>query len=250
MARRPFDSARGFFLAAFGLWMLVGGALTAVLSAWGPGGGVAPLGPLLPLPVFAALLGALLLAEAFANRKRPGGPGPAAAPPPVDPPAPPGSGGRRGRIPVWLHPLLLVPVMAVGLFGGGVVGFYTYGMVLVASMRAARSGGAEQLATAVGYCFPLAVAIPCFFVGAVVGCGQARRLFFEYVPARCPRCGGAAYGRPCKPITYHCRACGHAHATIWYEKGGSPPDRPDRPPATALERRPGAAPRRGRRRRD
>jgi hypothetical protein len=253
MARRlPVENLRGYSLAAFGLWMLVGGALTVALTL---GGSRWTVGPLVPLPAFAALLGALLLLEAYANRKRPRPTGPAETPPPPvrtdAAPGPTAPGGRAWRMPVWLHPLLQVPLMAGSLFGGGIVGFFTYGLLMVGATRATRAAGAEPgpAATAVAYAFPLAVGIPCSFVGAVVALAQARRLFFQYVPARCPRCGGAAYGKPGKPITYYCRACGHAHATIWYEKGGLPPDGPDRPPVTAPERRPGAARRRGRRRR-
>jgi ribosomal protein L37E len=33
------------------------------------------------------------------------------------------------------------------------------------------------------------------------------------VAARCPRCGGRAFPRGSRPITYHCAACGHAHET-------------------------------------
>jgi hypothetical protein len=37
--------------------------------------------------------------------------------------------------------------------------------------------------------------------------------FCHWVPARCPRCGGAAYWRAEGTWAYRCRECGHFHET-------------------------------------
>jgi ribosomal protein L37E len=70
-----------------------------------------------------------------------------------------------------------------------------------------------------GVCI-VAVALPCFFGGALLGLRHSRRLFFGYAPAKCSRCGEDSFGKPGKPISYHCSSCGHVHETIWYDRGG------------------------------
>ncbi len=50
--------------------------------------------------------------------------------------------------------------------------------------------------------------------------------FWWLVPARCGRCGGAAYRRRGRRITYVCRACGRVHDTGVREgaRRGRPPE--------------------------
>jgi hypothetical protein len=48
---------------------------------------------------------------------------------------------------------------------------------------------------------------------SVGGAELTRWAFRQLVPARCPQCGGQAYGRGTAPVTYVCRCCGHIHDT-------------------------------------
>jgi hypothetical protein len=55
-----------------------------------------------------------------------------------------------------------------------------------------------------------------FFVAfglSVVAGELVRWAFRRMVPACCPQCGGAAYGRGRWPVLYICRDCGHSHDT-------------------------------------
>jgi hypothetical protein len=61
-----------------------------------------------------------------------------------------------------------------------------------------------------------AAAAPLDFVlvaGGAVGGAFGMRWASGRIPARCPRCGGRAFSRGLRPITYHCVACGHTHET-------------------------------------
>jgi hypothetical protein len=63
----------------------------------------------------------------------------------------------------------------------------------------------------------LGVAHFLIWVVAIVfmGCcgGATAWVFCRCVPARCPRCGGAAYWRAEGTWAYRCRACRHLHET-------------------------------------
>jgi hypothetical protein len=201
--------------AAFGLWMLLAGVpTTASLARQGNGTfALAPAG--------ATLIGALLLLEA---RRAGAGPPPATdSPVEVTPgmvarPAP--SDSRRQSMPIWLHLILGAAVSVVGFFGGAIVGAGTFGMIVRAATAVVGPGQpAGRTGEVARGLFPLAVAAPCFFGGAVLGLSQSHRLFSRNVPARCPRCGGGAYYRAGSPITYRCQGCGHVHATMWHVKG-------------------------------
>jgi len=44
-----------------------------------------------------------------------------------------------------------------------------------------------------------------------------RNIVTNRIPARCPKCDGKTYFRGGKPISYHCRDCGHVQETSWGE---------------------------------
>lgn len=46
------------------------------------------------------------------------------------------------------------------------------------------------------------------------------RAAVRLLPARCERCGGPAYCRGSRPVTYACRSCGHAGDTGVHEEAG------------------------------
>ena len=49
--------------------------------------------------------------------------------------------------------------------------------------------------------------------GLILG-GSVPRLVMQFlVPAKCPRCAGRSFLHGGRPITYHCRGCGHVHTT-------------------------------------
>lgn len=99
---------------------------------------------------------------------------------------------RRFWPPIWMHLTLTILVTAACFFGGAFGGTSLFG-----------AGGAA------------------FFGGAVVGLAAGQLFMICCVPARCPKCGGRTYYRGGRPITYHCRDCGHVHATsVSDRKGG------------------------------
>jgi len=51
------------------------------------------------------------------------------------------------------------------------------------------------------------------FALSVGGAEAVRWAHRRGVPARCPQCGGDAYGRGTWPVMYVCRRCSHAHDT-------------------------------------
>jgi hypothetical protein len=109
-------------------------------------------------------------------------------------------------------------VTVPAFFGGALLGFCTAMIVLgcVGSVFKPPEGQPPDpggWGPAVGSCCVFLVGAPLFFGGAVLSGGQAQRLFLEYVPARCPACGGDTRCEIGRPITYHCRSCGHVHAT-------------------------------------
>jgi hypothetical protein len=201
--------------AVFGLWMLVAGVPTTVWYAWQGDGTFAAL------TAGATLVGALLLLETWRAKA-----GPAHAadsfvevkPRMVE--TPDSLASRRRAMPIWLHLMLETACCVVGFFGGGIVGASTFVAVVLAATAAV---GPDQLKGPTGDIvrglFNFVVAAGCLFGGAVLGLKQSQRLFCQYVPARCPRCGGDSHYRTGSPITYHCSACGHVHATIWHVKG-------------------------------
>jgi len=48
---------------------------------------------------------------------------------------------------------------------------------------------------------------------SVIAAEIVRWIFRRLVPACCPQCGGAAYGRGRWPVLYTCQECGHCHDT-------------------------------------
>jgi hypothetical protein len=178
------------------------------------------------LPAYTAVLGALLLVEAhllYRKSSRPRAtealPGMVVAvPQSIAEPETPESARQRWRMPIWLHVILQVVVTVPGFFGGAILGFCTTA-VLFSGIAALLPRPEEQPSepggwrSALGSCCLAVVGVPLFFGGAALGAGQAQRLLLTHVPARCPKCGGAAYCKVGRPITYHCRFCGHVHAT-------------------------------------
>jgi hypothetical protein len=179
-----------------GVWFLVAGvamaALALTFTSW-PGVGVF---------AYVAVLGALLLVEAWHSK------------PPAGVPAEPRPGWR---MPITLHMLLGFLALIGGFFGGAMVGAITF-IAVMRGYQAAIGPVAGEFPEAVRGVVSLLVAAPLFFGGAVFGLRTAQRLMNEHVPARCPRCGGPSYCRPGRPVTYHCAACRHAYETVVYER--------------------------------
>jgi hypothetical protein len=180
-----------------GVWFLAAGVSVAALAltntSW------------LGVGVFAyvAVLGALLLVEAWRGQ-----PPPAGVPAEVRP---------GWRMPITLHLLLEFLVMAAGFFGGAIVGAVSF-IGVMAGFQALAGPADGPSAEMVRGTVSLLVVAPLFFGGAVFGLRTAQRLFNEYVPARCPRCGGPSYGRRGRPVTYHCAVCRHVYETIVHER--------------------------------
>jgi hypothetical protein len=106
-------------------------------------------------------------------------------------------------MPIWLHLILAMLCTIVGFFGGAAIGMGASMIVL----QALRSLEIDRTAVL------LLVAMPLFFGGGLVGLCLGRAFAVNYLPARCPKCGGRTYYQPGEPITYHCRSCQHIHKT-------------------------------------
>ena len=66
----------------------------------------------------------------------------------------------------------------------------------------------------------LLTAVICVIVLPLIGLQVVRRLM-EWVPARCPCCGGGAFWHRTMNIVYMCHNCPHVHGTGWSIRGGS-----------------------------
>jgi hypothetical protein len=105
---------------------------------------------------------------------------------------------------------LTLVVMLAAISGGGVVGYDTVGAVL--SLR-------RPWANADGILGAMIIAL-CWLIvfgGAALSGAQIRRLCRQYVPARCRRCGRAAWWESGSPVRYRCRACKEISTTSWHE---------------------------------
>ena len=119
---------------------------------------------------------------------------------------------RFWPLPIWLHLTLTILVTVGGFFGGAFAGASLFFGVW------SLAGGAIGFAPD-SSCRTCACGV-AFFGGALVGLLGGQILMTLCVPARCPRCGGRAYHRGGRPITYHCRDCRHVHATPVSDRGG------------------------------
>jgi hypothetical protein len=109
---------------------------------------------------------------------------------------------RFWPLPIWVHLTLTILVTVVCFFGGAFGGISLFSI----AAAGAEDGGPDSSSWAcTGAAF--------FFGGAVAGLVAGQLLMICGVPARCPRCGGRAYYKGGRPITYHCRDCPHVHAT-------------------------------------
>lgn len=114
---------------------------------------------------------------------------------------PPATTGRRAALtlPVGVHLFLLIAGSMGGFLGLGVLGM-------------AHSEWFE----AIGIPF-----LPVgFFAGPLLGYLIPRLILKFVVLARCPKCSGPAVFRGGRPITYHCKSCGHVHRTSVSEGTG------------------------------
>jgi hypothetical protein len=91
---------------------------------------------------------------------------------------------------------LHLTLMTLGEFTGFVVGVLALLVLLPEEFRSAAA--------------PFYLVL--LFGGAVVGTLGMRWLLGR-IAARCPRCGGRAFPQGTRPISYHCRECGHIHET-------------------------------------
>jgi hypothetical protein len=212
---------------AGGLWMLLGGVAGAVGLVWQGNVWV------VALPAYIAVVGALLLLEPLLLRRKAPGPAKVLTLPGAivtvregpEGTEPPGVIPQTWRMPIWMHLILQVVLTVSGFFGGAILGFCTAAPLLVGLAALFRSAegqpeppGPGGWGSALGGCCSFAIGAPLFFGGAALGGGQVQRLWLQYVTARCPKCGGGAYCKLGRPITYHCRSCGHVHATKVYTK--------------------------------
>ena len=106
-------------------------------------------------------------------------------------------------MPIWVHLILTILCQFVCCFGGALLGGLA-AMFLFPALDARGVGG-----PAVSFL----VAAPLFFGGAGLGLALGRGFAVHCLPAGCPHCGDRTYYREGRPITYHCGACGHVHAT-------------------------------------
>src|SRR5262245_42825343 len=108
-----------------------------------------------------------------------------------------------------------------GLRYGGVIYFGGFCAFVLAAVVPGPAGGLPPVVAGVQRLARLGVpewlgfpALSCAAFGLSVAAAELGRwVFRRLVPACCPRCGGAAYGRGRWPVTYVCRECGHCHDT-------------------------------------
>ena len=86
------------------------------------------------------------------------------------------------------HVMMKAVAQGVGFLAGGLVAF--------------RGG---QQFSLLGIPFPFSAAF-ALLIGTYLGI-----VVFKFVPATCPRCGGAAYPEGLVPVDYVCRSCGYRH---------------------------------------
>jgi hypothetical protein len=113
------------------------------------------------------------------------------------------------KMPIWLHLPLTILMTLAGVFGGALIGWLC-AMGLLAGMA-----GAGLPNGILGLC----VLAPFFLAGGMLGGGLVQATFRRYVPARCPCCGGRAYYRRGRPITYRCCSCRHVQVTPVTQRG-------------------------------
>jgi hypothetical protein len=213
---------------AGGLWLLLGGVWGAVWLAWeGNSWSIA-------LPAYIAVVGVLLLLETVWLSRKSAGPSKVLVLPGAIVTLPeraattePAEVVRQAwRMPIWMHLVLQAGLAIPGFFGGAILGFCTAAPLLMGMamlFRAAQGQPPEQpgqpgWGSLLGTCCNFAIGAPLFFGGAVLGGSQVQRLWIQYISARCPQCGGDTHCKIGKPITYHCRSCGHVHFTKIYVK--------------------------------
>jgi hypothetical protein len=114
-------------------------------------------------------------------------------------------------MPIWLHLILTILCSVVGFFGGAILGAF----VAMWGILGLHAVGAEGVAVS------LLVGIPLFFGGALLGLRVGEGFAVHCLPTRCPQCGGRTYYRQGRPVTYHCRPCGHVQETrVYGGRGG------------------------------
>lgn len=86
------------------------------------------------------------------------------------------------------HLLLKTMAQGTGFLVGGIVAF---------------QGGQDF--SFLGIPFPFSAAF-ALLMGTYAGI-----LLFKFIPATCPKCGGAAYPEGLLPVDYVCRSCGYRH---------------------------------------
>jgi hypothetical protein len=208
--------------------MLLGGVAGAVWLAWEGNGWI------IALPACITVVGILLLLEALWLRRKSAGPTKVLTLPGAivtvreEPGAKeqPETAQPAWRMPIWMHLILQGVLTVAGYFGGAILGFCTAAPLLMGMAALFRPAEGQPpvppapggWGSALSGCCSFLIGAPLFFGGAVLGGTQVQRLWLQYIPARCPSCGGGAYCQLGKPITYHCRSCGHVHATKVYTK--------------------------------
>ena len=113
-------------------------------------------------------------------------------------------------MPIGLHLILTTLCSVLCFFGGGLLGWVAW----LGTMLALRGLGVEGVAVT------FLVGVPLILGGAVLGSGVGEAFAACCLPARCPECRGRTYYLPGRPITYHCRACGHVRKT-WLNVRGA-----------------------------
>ncbi len=188
----------------WGPCLLACGGLTIGVFGWEAAWWVVPLaGPV-------ALVGLLLLLEVFFVRRGPAKP------------------ARCGRF--WPLPIRLLQgagrVFLIGtVFGGALVGFTLYGLILQGTTALLGLGpGMGPWASVCAQVYILFVALTCVLGGAFLVPRLAAGLIERNVPGRCPRCGGPAYFH--SPGEFHCRSCGHVQEVAGRKKEPAPAPHP------------------------
>ena len=106
-------------------------------------------------------------------------------------------------MPIRLHLTLTIVGSCAGALGGALLGACA-GMFALSALDARGVKG------------PLAYFLtgaPLCFGGAALGLFLGRAFAICCLPARCPACTGRTSYQAGEPIIYHCRVCGHVHAT-------------------------------------